>query len=598
MATINHLSPTLINQIAAGEVIEKPASALKEIIENALDAEASHISIHIRDGGRTFIQVTDNGHGMEKDDLELYIQRHATSKLKEENLFYIKTLGFRGEALPSIGSVARLNIQSAHENSESGWEISVEGGLTQPARPIKKSTGTTVTIRDLFFAIPARLKFLKTNRSEYSACAEIVKRLALVNPHVRWTFQSEDKTVFDYPAQNQEERIQSVMGADFVQNSWKLTIEENQHTMVCWLGFPTFSRKQSSEQFFHINNRPVRNKLLSTTLRIAYNDVLENGRHPVGCVFINMPFDRVDVNAHPAKTEVRFEDSNGFQSWLIKSWRSGIQQHGKESSPFIAAQAESKFQSEAMYKAPLSHPQPSYSSRPSLGSFNPQPRNISTSFQQNAFLKKPPVSDTVKQAVMNSLEPDTIMPPMGYAKAQVFATYILASNEEELILIDQHAAHERIVYEKLKSEHTNLAKQHLIVPIICMYPEANQFATYDQEFLKVGLQCEWAGDRVVLRSIPAALINSSIDWQEFIQDMLDDIKNDHGSGNIDERIRAKLSTCACHNSIRAGRKLSTQEMNELLRQMEETPKSGLCNHGRPTYIKLTKQDLDRLFHRT
>lgn len=589
-AKIRQLDSTLINQIAAGEVIERPSSALKELVENALDAGATNITVSLRDGGRTFLQVSDNGSGMVKDDLSLCIQRHATSKLPDGQLFNIRTLGFRGEALPSIGSIGRLSIQSAHAEEPNGWQIHVEGGHISNISVCKHTIGTTVTVRDVFFATPARLKFLKSAQTEYAACAQTLRNLALARPDVEWTLHNEDRVAFNYPIQSHTDRVAAVMGQAFIDNAWQLETTSVHGSLQAWMSLPTFHRKQATDQHFFVNGRYVRNKILTTTLRLAYNDVLETGRHPMGCVMITLPLDTVDVNAHPGKTEVRFDNPQNLQSWLLHTWRQGLREHGCVTTLATTQQAVSAFKPEFVPAQPPPTSIP-FLRDSTVSSYTP-------SYRYDDYPSSTPKpSAPVMQAIMESLAPEKT-PPLGYAQAQLFSTYIVSATEDALIVVDQHAAHERIVYEGLKNQHNQLARQMLAVPIICMYPEADTLSSFDEDFLRVGLQCEWAHDRVILRAAPAMLAHEGLDWVVFLRDALDHVKH-YGHGDaLREWLNNKLATHACHNSVRAGRKMTTPEMNTLLRQMESTAMTGQCQHGRPTYVKLTQADLAKLFHRT
>lgn len=585
---IRQLDATLVNQIAAGEVVERPASAMKELVENALDAGATSITVHIRDGGRTFLQVSDNGSGMVRDDLAMSIERHATSKLPDGQLFNIRTLGFRGEALPSIGSVARLSIQSYHTDEDHGWEINVEGGHVSAPSPCKHSVGTTVTVRDLFFATPARLKFLKSAQTEYATCAQTLRNLALAQPDVAWTFHNEERVSFDYPAQTQVERIAAVMGQAFVDNAWSLDVTTPQGNIKAWMSLPTFHRKQASDQFFFVNGRYVRNKILTTMLRLAYNDVLEPGRHPMGCIMLSLPLDTVDVNAHPGKTEVRFDNTQLLQSWLLQVWRQGLREHGNSTTVATTEHAVSTFRVEpTTFQLPPVHH--SYANAPA-------PHMLRASYP-SSLPTSAPIFKQPQQPALATLAMCEV-PPLGYAQAQLFTTYIVSATDDALILVDQHAAHERIMYEGLKCQHQELARQALVIPVICMYPEASTFAEYDAAFMRLGLQCEWGHDRVILRGVPAMLASQGVDWESFLRDTLDHVKHHGHPDALQEWLNEKLASHACHNSVRAGRKMNVAEMNALLRQMESTTMTGQCQHGRPTYIKLTQNDLEKLFHRS
>lgn len=615
---IRQLDATLINQIAAGEVIERPAAALKELVENAIDAKATDIDILVRDGGKSLIQVIDNGVGMTESDMLIAIQRHATSKLPTGDLFNIITLGFRGEALPSIGSVSRLSITSNPKNSDQSMamELNVEGGIITQPKPVSfPNHGTRITIKDLFYATPARLKFLKSDTTELSACIDIVKRLALAYPYVSFKFRSEDRIVFDYASRSSlGERFADVLGQKTLDN---LRLTDGQRDGISITGvisLPTFHKSQATDQFFFVNQRPVRDKLLFGVLKAAYQDYLENGRHPVVALFVTLDPAEVDVNVHPSKTEVRFRDIQGVRSLMIGTLKSTLERHGRETASHLTGEALMRFQRQPD-QIPTTTPQTSY-----RGSANTYPSMrqsvhpfLTSSLDKTSSNYTQPTRSTHIPTQTTALHLDDVpffentallpeLPdyPLGHAKAQIAKTYIISETKDGLVIVDQHAAHERIVYEKLKQQYLNggAARQLLMTPIV-MTIDVDQCEALEKkkDILKeLGFDIELFGNQAAFRSVPAILRNA--DPEPMIQDLLTDLKDEHATLTSHETLLDFLATHACHTSIRAGQNLSPNEMNALLRQIEETPNSGQCNHGRPTYVTLHQKDIERLFGRT
>jgi DNA mismatch repair protein MutL len=603
---IRLLPQTLINQIAAGEVVERPASVVKELVENALDAGASTINISLREGGKNLILVEDDGSGMSLEDLTLSVERHATSKLHEENLFNIKTLGFRGEALPSIGSVSRLTLISRQEPSENAWKVFIEGGLKHEAEPTLGTKGTRVEVRDLFYATPARLKFLKTSATETAYIVEIIQRLAMTNPHISFTLKDEKKTLLSLTSlagkEKLKHRISEILGNDFYDNVVLLEAEREGVRVYGYASLPTFSRANSYHQYLFVNQRPVKDKILNAALRIAYQDLLTRDRYPQAVLFLELPPLEVDINVHPAKTEVRFRDPAFIRTFIISSLKHALSQGGYRTSTTLAHTTLS-----------LLKPSPSHASREgsfikSLMPLAPQTSYISSTtgprpspmieFNDEILSHslKPPESNPLPEAIEDNL----ILGPLGKAKAQIHQTYIIAESLDGIIFVDQHAAHERLVYEKLKKEalSAGVKRQGLLIPEIIplLEKDVHIMLSHQKELLTLGLELEpFSPNSLLIRSTPALLGNPDI--KALVTDLLDEIRELGESLALKNQLEAICSRMACHTSIRAGRKLTIEEMDALLREMEETPYSGQCNHGRPTYIELKKRDIEKLFGR-
>lgn len=590
---INRLNPHLVNQIAAGEVIERPAAILKELVENAIDAGALKIDIEVEDGGKAFIAVRDDGTGIEHSQIPLAFERHATSKLPDEDLFAINTFGFRGEALPSIASISRVQLITRTCFCEHAWKISVEGGEFSAILPHQASTGTTIEIRDIFYATPARLKFLKNSLTELNHCKEMLSRLAMANQSVHFTFKADGKLIYDWKARPLTERMAQVMGSSFVENTVPVLLERNGYRVEGLVSLPTYSRSQANDQYIYVNNRWVKDKNVAGILRVAYQDVLMNGRHPMAALFLTLDKREVDINVHPAKTEVRFRDSQFIRSFLIQAVKQSLQGAQHASSPEMSLAIVNSFKTSSRPAQHSSTASSSYYHKPILKDTYPSARPT-------------PVAAFVEPAYVASLnlpcEKVEVDYPMGLAKAQIFETFIVAQTSDALLLVDQHAAHERIVYEELKTqyqENGKLPSQSL------MHPEFIELSETDCEIFKnnqkifkdTGFVIEvYSTQTLVVHSTPLTCNNQNL--KIFIQDVLDDIKT-LGEGLIAaEVIWEKLASKACYNSIRAGKSLSMAEMNALLRQMESTPKSAQCNHGRPTFVKLDKKSLEKLFERS
>ncbi|MCE3230365.1 MAG: mismatch repair protein MutL [Alphaproteobacteria bacterium] len=596
--SVRFLDPTLINQIAAGEVVERPASAIKELVENAIDAKSTKIDIIVREGGRTLISITDNGHGMHRDDLTLAVERHATSKIPDSDLFNIRTLGFRGEALPSIGAVSRLAITSRTASDDTAWRLTVEGGAKSEAAPASFGLGTRVEVRDLFYATPARLKFLKTPTTELSHTVDILNRLALAHPTIQFSLMDGDRQVLAYGAN--KDRIPSILGKDFLENACPVRMERESLRVSGHISIPTFNRSHATAQYLFVNGRPVKDRLLSASVRVAYQDFLASNRHPVLALFLDIDPAEVDINVHPAKAEVRFRDAGLVRGVLISALKQALQEAAHRSSSAMTQNAIVAFQ-----RPPSPAPSPvstwsgkAYSGRstsPRL-SFPGQPLAPGLAETMASYQAAPTPSAPIPEPMPETSEDY----PLGLARAQIHGTYILAETSDSLVIVDQHAAHERLVYEKMKREQAahGIKRQALLLPEVVDLPEETLKAILSRtsELAQLGLVIEAFGlTAVMVREAPALL--GKADWKQLIQDLGADLQDMDTTLSLSEQLNEILGTLACHNSVRAGRQLSIEEMNALLRQMEATPYSGQCNHGRPTYVKLPRHDIEKLFGR-
>src|SRR5271165_3330370 len=587
---IRRLDPLLIDRIAAGEVIERPAAAVKELVENALDAGARAIEIEIEAGGRRLIRLTDDGRGMDKADLALSVERHATSKIPDGDLTAIATLGFRGEALPSIASVSRLEIRTRPVAASMGLRLVVEDGAKSAVSPCGGPIGTRIEARGLFAATPARLKFLKTDRAEAQAVSEVVRRLALSHPEVRFSFVSDSGAGFDWPAVGNEgraERLRQALGDDFAANSLDLEAAREGARLSGRIGLPTFSRPNALQQFVFVNGRAVRDKILAGTLRAAYMDFLPADRHAMAALFIEVDPGEVDVNVHPAKAEVRFRDSGLVRGLVVGAVRQRL--------------------SAALHRASTTggtatilamRPPPSVRPTAPRGGWDwraspaaPRPAApIERGFAEFAPAAAPAAPP----------QPHDLAAPLGAARAQVHNAYIVAETADGLVIVDQHAAHERIVYEKLKRqrEGRGVERQALLHPLVVdLEPEAAALIeAHGPELATLGLVVEAFGPGAMLvREAPAVIAQG--DLEALVRDLAADLAADDGAQSLARRLDQRLATFACHHSVRSGRRLRPEEMNALLREMEATPGAGQCNHGRPTYVELKLSDIERLFGR-
>jgi DNA mismatch repair protein MutL len=582
---IRRLSEDMVNRIAAGEVVERPASVVKELVENALDAGATRIEVTIAAGGVSLVRVSDDGAGIARDELALAVERHCTSKL-DGGLDDIRSLGFRGEALAAIGSAARLTLTSRRKGAAEAYAVSVDGGAVSEPRPAALSAGTQVEVRDLFFATPARLKFLKSERAETTAIGDMVKRLALAHPSVRFALSG----VAEYPAADDLlTRIAQVMGNDFARNSIAVDASREGVRLTGHIGLPQFSRGNSLAQYFFVNGRPVRDKQLLGALRAAYADVMKRERHPVAALFITLDPSQVDVNVHPTKAEVRFRDPGLVRGLIVGGLREALGLSGVRSSTTDAGATI------AAFRAPQPRPQRpvSYNWRSDGNAA------VATGFAeaaQEAFAAFAP------SAAASETAPDPVLVsrPLGAARAQIHETYIVAQTEDGLVIVDQHAAHERLVYERLKRSLTErgVARQILLIPeVVDLDPaDAERLGERAAELAEVGLVLEPFGPgAVAVRETPSML--GAIDSGALVRDLADEIAEWERTATVKERLDRVASTMACHGSVRAGRILKVAEMDALLREMEATPNSNVCNHGRPTYIELKLGDIERLFGR-
>lgn len=603
---IRELPDSVINRIAAGEVIERPASVVKELVENALDAGARQISITLQAGGKVAMRVADDGIGMDADDLQLAVQRHATSKLSDDALVDIRTLGFRGEALPSIGSVARLSITSKARGSEAAHRIEVSGGNVAGPTPAAHSSGTLIDVEDLFFSVPARLKFLKSDQAETAAIADTVRRLSLAAPKVGFRLQSEKRTILDLtPADAElgftsalEFRIGDLFGPDANANMVALDATREGLSIEGMVGLPTWHRATSRDIHLIVNDRPVRDRLLTGAVRAAYSDMMPRDRFPATVIAIAIDPSRVDVNVHPQKSDVRFQNPGHMRGLIITAIRASLGDTGLAASTSLADQAVNAF----------SRPQSSYQpvagfSEAPAASYNPGPAHMPTYASSYSSARTMPLADLDQPSSpaiaepAQELEPDY---PLGTARAQLHETYILAESRAGIVLVDAHAAHERLVYEKLKTglERDGIASQPLLIPDVVDLPAASAAALLGEAeaLAKFGLVIEPFGDRSILvRETPAMLgvCNAS----GLVKDLAEDIAEWGTSNRLETKLHAVASTMACHGSVRAGRRLKVDEMNALLREMEQVPAAAQCNHGRPTFIALDKGALDKLFDR-
>jgi DNA mismatch repair protein MutL len=600
---IRQLDDAAINRIAAGEVVERPASAVKELVENAIDAGAQRITIDIADGGKTLIRVGDDGCGMSAADLPLALSRHATSKIDGSDLLNIHSFGFRGEALPSLGAVGRLSISSRAEGQD-GAAITVSGGDMGPVKPAALSKGTVIELRDLFYATPARLKFLRTDRAEAQAITDIIKRLAMAEPsigfHLRDVSNGGSRSVFRLDPETGDlfdalhRRLAKILGTEFAENALKIDAERDGFHLSGYAALPTFSRGAAVMQYFFVNGRPVRDKLLIGALRGAYADFLSRDRYPAVALFVDCDPHLVDVNVHPAKSEVRFREPGLVRGLIVSALRHALGEAGHRASTTVAGATLGAMRPETPH-------QPIYQfDRPSAAV-----RNVSYQAQAPesfGFAEAPAPSARIDDPVIEPVqEQQQTDHPLGAARGQVHENYIIAQTQDGIVIVDQHAAHERLVYERLKHQmaERGVAAQALLIPEIIELSTGDcaMLLELADEFGRFGLGIESFGNgAIAVRETPAIL--GEVNAKDLILDLLDEISDWGSSQLIQERIEAILSRMACHGSIRSGRRMRAEEMNALLREMEATPHSGQCNHGRPTYVELKLSDIERLFGRT
>jgi DNA mismatch repair protein MutL len=617
--TLRLLSPTTINRIAAGEVIERPASAVKEIVENAIDAEATQIHITIEQGGRNLIRVVDNGKGMTPEELELCVERHATSKLDDDDLFNITHLGFRGEALPSIGSVSQLTITSRYRDSNEAFAIKINGGEKSEVFPASLSEGTVVEIRNLFFATPARLKFLKTERTESAHIVDMVKRLAMAYPYVSFTVSSEKKKLLETKAHNGtlmesiKGRLGDILDKDFTENALSIDVEREGVQLCGFAALPTYHKGNSTSQYLFVNGRPVRDKLFIGSVRAAYQDFLARDRYPVVVLFLRLEEHEVDVNVHPTKAEVRFHQQQLIRNLIVTALKSALNSAGHRASTTVATETLQSFKPEATGSNVRNFSgRPSYSSLknqfnellPNAPSYPTHANNVQkTASAPQTLFETPEEITSVKSFEAPELETAQALEsnPLGSARCQLHETYIIAQTQESIVIVDQHAAHERLVYENMKHamEKKSIATQPLLIPEIVELSETAILNITEKlpELRTLGFIIEPYGEKtVVVRELPALLQHTDI--HSLIRNIADDLQETGEVLSAQEALEHVCGTIACHGSIRSGRRLNIEEMNALLRQMESTPHSGQCNHGRPTYVELKLTDVEKLFGRT
>ncbi len=609
--SIRILPNNLVNQIAAGEVIERPASVVKELVENSIDAGATSIEITLVDGGKSLIAVSDNGKGMDKEDLNLAVERHATSKLPDDDLFHISYLGFRGEALPSISSVARLSIVSRTREAENGWKLEVNGGDRREAVPSASGIGTRIEVRDLFYATPARLKFLKTGSGETAQCIDMVNRIAMANPQVSFYLMDDQKKKISLNACQGElfdarlKRLSDVMGREFGENALLIDAARDNIRISGYVSLPTFNKANSLSQYLFVNNRPVRDKLLLGAIRGAYQGVLENGRYPVCALFFDVNPDYVDVNVHPAKAEVRFFDNASVRGLLVSAIRNVLAAGSRQTAAPLNLESflQDSLEASAAAVSPAAETEMVFLN--DYGAAVPPARlqmPLPSRAPRNAALPELERRFSVRAEEVSSSEaaPETDG-VLGQAKAQFHNTYIISQTSDSIILIDQHAAHERIVMEKMKkalTEGRKPATQMLLIPEIVELnlPDKQRLLENAVGLSDLGLVIEEFGPAaVIVREIPALI--KDCDVRRLVNDLAEQIAEWGTDFALEDKLNHICATIACHGSVRAGRSLNLAEMNHLLREMEKTPNAGQCNHGRPTYIELKIKDIDKLFHR-
>ena len=587
---IKKLSETAINQIAAGEVVERPASAIKELVENAIDAGATRIAIDYVDGGKSFIRVTDNGSGIRTEDLPLAMTRHATSKIDGSNLLDIQSFGFRGEALPSLGAVGKLNIMSRCGEAD-GAELQVNGGKLSAVRPVAMQPGTRVTLSDLFYATPARLKFLRSDRAEAKSISDAIRRLAMAEPSISFTLRdmATERIVLQVQAEQGDMfdalrgRLGQIMGNTFIENAITVDAEREGICLTGFAGLPTYSRGSAISQFLFVNGRPVRDKLLLGGLRGAYSDLLPRDRHPVVALFVECEPECVDVNVHPAKAEVRFRDPGIVRGLIVSGLRQSMAQAGHRTATTVADVALGKFEAQTKSRV--------Y-----------QMDRVGNSFGYAASRENETIFDVQPSArTETEYQTETQNTPLGAARAQLHENYIISQTDQGLIIVDAHAAHERLLYEKLKAQLNNsrVLSQALLIPEVITLPEDEILLLLEQSDVlsKLGLTVEAFGQGAVsVQTIPAIL--GQINVKKLVFDIVDELSDGGSIQSLNSKIETILSRVACHGSVRTGRRMQADEMNALLREMESTPYSGQCNHGRPTYVSLSMTDIAKLFGRT
>jgi DNA mismatch repair protein MutL len=586
------LPPVLVNRIAAGEVVERPASALKELVENAIDAEASRIEVTLIAGGQSLIAVRDDGVGMTRDELALAVERHCTSKLPDDDLLAIRSLGFRGEALPSIGAVSRLTVTSRARGADAAWSLAVEGGEKRAAQPAALQAGTLVEVRDLFFATPARLKFLKSPRAEREQAVDAVARLAMAYPGIAFTVTGEEgRALLRLAAERggaeaaRRARLAAILGDEFADNALEIAYARNGFALAGFAGLPTLNRATARDQYLFVNGRPVRDKLLAGAVRGAYQDFLANDRHPMVVLFLAAPEDAVDVNVHPAKAEVRFRDAGSVRGLIVGALRHALGGAAHRASTTVADEALAAF-------APRAWAPAARSAWPAPGMSEGAAAAYAAQAPLDALAPGARAAEEIDRAAASY--------PLGAALAQLHETYVVAETEDGLVIVDQHAAHERLVYERMKAALADrgVPRQILLLPEVVELEDgaAARLLARAGELAELGFVLEpFGGGAVLVREVPALV--PGLDAKALVRDLADELLEWGDALSLKERLESVCGTIACHCSVRAGRRLSQTEMNALLRQMEATPHSGQCNHGRPTYVELKRADIERLFGR-
>ncbi len=606
MTVLRQLPPFLVNQIAAGEVIERPAAALKELIENALDAKATQIEIEIEEGGRSLLAVHDNGQGMTADNLAQAVERHVTSKLPDDHLGNIISYGFRGEALPAIGAVARLTIKTRMAGMAAGALINVNGGAKFAVEPAARGIGTSVFVRELFYATPARLKFLKSTTAETSAVRDCVERLALVNPAIGFSLQMDGRQVLTVPQNINADtaladRVQNIMGAEFMANALPVTVTRDGFRLTGYISVPTYHRASSTRQFFYVNGRVIKDKMLPVVVRVAYGDLVPKGRFPELVLFLTVLPEDVDVNVHPAKTEVRFKDVNLVRGFIISALQRSLQSVTLNAAPHLSERALNFAQGNTLAfargygQAFARGSGQTFSNSQLQGNYLPRSGGLADSARQ-LFQAAP----SARAETFTTENDGDTAHPLGAARAQLHENYIIAQTAQGLVIVDQHAAHERLVYEKLKIQLTagQIVSQNLLIPLPVELPASavGLILQHAAQLELSGLIIEGFGDGVILvRAVPAALADA--DLSALIRDLADLLAEQDDTNLLQERLLEICAKRACYGSVRSGRRLNAAEMNALLRDMEQMPNSGQCNHGRPTYVELQLSDIEKLFKR-
>ena len=592
-AMLRQLPPVVVNRIAAGEVVERPASAVKELVENAIDAGSRRIDVTLLAGGQSLIAVRDDGIGMDRDELALAVERHCTSKLPDDDLLHIRTLGFRGEALPSIGAVSRLAVTSRRRGADEAWSLALEGGAKGAPVPAALAGGTLIEVRDLFFATPARLKFLKSPRAERDHALDAVTRLAMAYPEIAFTVTGDDNRALlrlsaqaGPPEEGRRARLAAILGQEFADNALEISAARDGFVLTGLAGLPTLNRATSRDQYLFVNARPVRDKLLAGAVRGAYQDFLANDRHPMVALFLICPEDAVDVNVHPAKAEVRFRDAASVRGLIVGALRQALQGAAHRASTTVADAALAAFAPRAW--------------APSQGNGH-RWAAPGLSEAAAAYAAQAPFDDLAPSArPAQAADAEAASYPLGAALAQLHETYVVAETSDGLVIVDQHAAHERLVYERMKAAlgASGVPRQILLLPDVVELDQAaaTRLMARAEELAELGFVIERFGAGAVLvREVPALV--PGLDAKALVRDLADELAEWGDALSLKERLESVCGTIACHCSVRAGRRLSQAEMNALLRQMEATPHSGQCNHGRPTYVELKRADIERLFGR-